>query len=302
MPTIDWKRAWKDATKDSALFPIKSVTDNTYTVSCPTRFSDVGSFSIDVTPHFNDEENSIEFEILYFNDAVSLDDLKLKKSDDKVDNFNSLAAPLLDYEINNRLLDRFTIKSDGFSSHKEAVRTLVDYINNKATESGHMFDNKLDELNNSIKEESYIRIAKTIKESRKFILKKVESILRSNFKWKASKNEDFSDSTTSLYDQSGNLAAVVSLVDNFVIVDLAKDLTAKVSILKSDEEIADELVDDVNAAQEILADRELDAVKDAINNQENQEDEDEDSYLEKLNRKITKLESLYIRNRLNRIR
>ena len=183
---------------------------------------------------------------------------------------------------------------------------LVDYINNKATESGRMFDDKLDELNDlaDSKKENYTRMVESIRDSRTFLLKKVEGILNSHYGWKAPKNEDYSDSTMSCYDDNGNLMAVVTLVDKCIIVDLAKDITAKVSAMQSDEEIEAELVDDVDNAQTVLADRELNQLKDVVaNNNEpepNDPIDDEADYLESLERRLTKLESMYIRRKLRK--
>jgi hypothetical protein len=309
MSTIDWKLVWKNALKSKELFPIKALSKNTLSISCPTRFSNVGRLSIDVTPSFND--NSIVLELLVFNDNVIIDDIpkknRSKSADvDKDNEFNKLANQLVQYELSNRIMERFKIKSDGFSSNEDAELALIDYINNKATESGRMFDDKLDELNDSLnKKESYAHIVESIRSNRRFILKKVESILNGHYGWRAAKNEDFGDSTASFVDSNGKLAAVVSLADNFLIVNLSKDIAAKVSILQSDEDIESELTDDIENAQSVLADREdveskeIDQIKDAIENSD--EVEEEDDYLESLSRRLTKLESLYIRRKLHRV-
>ena len=303
---IDWKAVWETALKDKELFPIKAINKNTVSISCPTRFSKSGELSIDITPSFNDE--SIVLELLVFNDNLELNDLQ-KIDDDsssKENKFNQLANSLVKYELSNRVMERFKIKSTGFESNEEAEDALVDYINNKATESGRMFDDKLDELNDiaNSKKENYMRIVESIRRNRTFLLKKVEGILNSHYGWKAPKNEDYSDSTMSCYDDNGNLMAVVTLVDKCIIVDLAKDITAKVSAMKSDEEIESELVDDVDNAQAVLADRELNQLKDVVaNNSEpepNDPIDDEDDYLESLGRRITKLESMYIRRKLRK--
>ena len=115
------------------------------------------------------------------------------------------------------------------------------------------------------------------------------------------KNESMDDSVTSFYDKNNNLAAVVSLVDNYILVDLTKNITAKVSMLQSDEEIEDELTNDIDAAQDILANRELDAMKDAVANNSEQPASDELEYMESLSRRLTKLESLYIKKYLRKI-
>ena len=303
---IDWKAVWETALKDKELFPIKAINKNTVSISCPTRFSKSGELSIDITPSFNDE--SIVLELLVFNDNLELNDLQ-KIDDDsayKENKFNQLANRLVKYELSNRVMERFKIKSTGFESNEEAEDALVDYINNKATESGRMFDDKLDELNDieNSKKENYMRIVESIRRNRSFLLKKVEGILNSHYGWKAPKNEDYSDSTMSCYDDNGNLMAVVTLVDKCIIVDLAKDITAKISAMQSDEEIESELVDDVDNAQTVLADRELNQLKDVVaNNNEpepNDPIDDEDDYLESLERRLTKLESMYIRRKLRK--
>lgn len=303
---IDWKAVWETALKDKELFPIKAINKNTVSISCPTRFSKSGELSIDITPSFNDE--SIVLELLVFNDNLELSDLQ-KIDDDstsKENKFNQLVNRLVKYELSNRVMERFKIKSTGFESNEEAEDALVDYINNKATESGRMFDDKLDELNDiaNSKKENYVRIVESIRRNRAFLLKKVEGILNSHYGWKAPKNEDYSDSTMSCYDDNGNLMAVVTLVDKCIIVDLAKDITAKISAMKSDEEIESELVDDVDNAQTVLADRELNQLKDVVaNNSEpepNDPIDDEDDYLESLERRLTKLESMYIRRKLRK--
>lgn len=303
---IDWKTVWETALKDKELFPIKAINKNTVSISCPTRFSKSGELSIDITPSFNDE--SIVLELLVFNDNLELNDLQ-KTDDDsssKENKFNHLVNRLVKYELSNRVMERFKIKSSGFESNEEAEDALVDYINNKATESGRMFDDKLDELNDiaNNKKENYMRIVESIRHNRAFLLKKVEGILNSYYGWKAPKNEDYSDSTMSCYDDNGNLMAVVTLVDKCIIVDLAKDITAKISAMKSDEEIESELVDDVDNAQTVLADRELNQLKDVVaNNSEpepNDPIDDETDYFESLERRVTKLESMYIRRKLRK--
>lgn len=303
---IDWKTVWETALKDKELFPIKAINKNTVSISCPTRFSKSGELSIDITPSFNDE--SIVLELLVFNDNLELNDLQ-KIDDDsssKENKFNQLVNNLVKYELSNRVMERFKIKSIGFESNEEAEDALVDYINNKATESGRMFDDKLDELNDiaNSKKENYMRIVESIRRNRAFLLKKVEGILNSHYGWKAPKNEDYSDSTMSCYDDNGNLMAVVTLVDKCIIVDLAKDITAKISAMQSDEEIESELVDDVDNAQTVLADRELNQLKDVVANNSGPEPndpiDDEADYLESLERRVTKLESMYIRRKLRK--
>lgn len=305
---LNWKDIWEKSLNDKELFPINSVDKDTVSVSCPTRFSNTGKIAIEITPSFNDDY--ITLELLVFNDNVSIDDIKDIEVDDSGDKYSQLAAKLIDYELSNRIMERFKISSDGFESEDEAKNALVDYINNKATESGRMFDDKLDELNDTIstKEEKLDRLLESIRCNRSFIIKKVESILNSHYGWKAPKNEDYMDSTASLYDTNGNLAAVVSLVDDFVVVDLAKGISAKVSMIQSDEDIESELTDDVDNAQTIISNREIEQLKDAISDEDEDLDVDEDifdtedeDYFESLSRRVTKLESLYIRKRLNRI-
>lgn len=301
MASINWEDIWNKILKDSELFPVKSMNKNTVSIACPTRFSNTGEFSINITPTFNDE--SIVLELLVFNDNVSLSDLN-KESDLKDDNkdsndkFNQMAKQLVKYELSNRIMERFKINSNGFESDDEAENALIDYINNKATESGRMFDDKLDELNDTInKDEAYRKTINGLRESRRYILRKIESILNSHYNWKSSKNEDYSDSTMQCLDDNGNLMAVVSLTNDCVIVDLAKGITAKVSMLQSDEEIESELVADVDNAQNILADREIDQLKDIVADNPAPDAD----YMEKLSRRVTRLESLYIRKVLHRV-
>ena len=300
MAKIDWKNVWEKALKDPEIFPVKVTNKNTVSVSCPTRFSDTGKFSIEITPSFNDK--SIDFEMLIFNDNISLEDINFKDVDKS--DFNSLAKQLVEFELSNRILDRFTIESDGFSNSTEAKNSLVDYINNKATESGRMFDDKLDELNDSLDNKK--SELNSFTNNRKIILKKLESILHTHYEWNTIKNESFGDSVVPFYDQHGNLVAVVSIVDNFIVVDLAKDITAKVSMLKSDEEIEDELTTDIDNANTLLADREIDQLKDIIAGtpvppMEMEDSLEEDDYYESLSNRISKLENMYINYKLRKL-
>ena len=309
MAKIDWKSVWDKAVKSNDSFPTKVIKNKTVTVSCPTRFSNTGKFSIEVTPSFNDD--SIVLELLVFNDNVVYDDLSKEdiKSKSTENDFNKLSTALLNYELSNRLMERFKIKSDGFESEKDAVLALIDYINNKATESGRMFDNKLDELNDIVnrksesKTDAYKETLKSIRESRTYILRKVESILNKHYKWKIRANEDVSDSVTSLYDKDGNLAAVVAIDDDNIVVNLSQDIVSKINMIQSDEDIEAELVNDVDAAQEVLADKEIDQLKDVVAGNPEGEFNDEydspsednvDDYLDELSNRISKLESLYI--------
>lgn len=302
MADINWEQVWNNSLKNKELFPFKQESKNTIAVSCPTRFSNAGNFSVSVTPSFN--KASIVLELLVFNDNVTYDDLQ-DDTESKEDDFNKLATNLVKYELSNRLMERFKINSSGFENDTEAENTLVDYINNKATESGRMFDDKLDELNDiaDSKKEGYTRIVESIRRSRKYIFSKVESILNKNFNWKSSKNEEFDDTVASFYDVDGNLAAVVSLVDKCIVVDLADGVTSCISMLKSDEEIESELTDDINNALPLLQDNELNQLKDVVASNDmpvvaDPLDESED-YLESLSRRLTKLESLYIRRKLH---
>lgn len=288
---INWESVWNNALNSKLLFPYEK-NKKSISVSCPTRFSNTGKFSIDITPSFR--EDSISLELLTFNDNVSLSELDNNKIE--LSNFNSISDSLVNWEVSNKLLDRFEISSDGFTDEAEATKSLIDYINNKATESGRMFDDKLDELNDALeatKSESYKNYRATIKESRRLILSKVGCILKSHYNWHASKNENFDDSVASFFDANNNLVAVVSLVEDNLLIDLAKDITAKVSVLQSDEDIEEEIVDDVDNAEEILADRELSQLKDAVAT----DDSNEEYYYSLLNR-VVKLENKLINYRL----
>ena len=313
MSEIDWKKVWDDAIKNKGTNRIKSkIIDNSkksIALSCPTQFSLNGKFEINITPTFNDD--SITLSMLTFNDNFTVDDLDLKNVN--LDKLNALADPIADYEQNNKLSSTYDIKSDGIDTHDEAVKVLLDYLYNIAQENSDMFDDKLDELTASIEankkngtdkenteNESYQAKLESFKMNRKIIMTTVSSML-SKYNWKPLKNESLDDSVTSFYDANKNLAAVVSIVDNFLVVDLAKNITAKISMLQSDEEIEDELSDDIDAAQDILADRELDAMKAAVasNNDQIDDDVELNDYAESLKRRITKLENLYIRRHLH---
>ena len=307
MAEIDWEQAWDDAIKNKGANRIKAkIIDNnkkSIALSCPTQFSLNGKFEINITPTFNDD--SITLSMLTFNDNFTVDDLDLKNVN--LDKLNALADPIADYEQNNKLSSTYDIKSDGIDTHDEAVKVLLDYLYNIAQENSDMFDDKLDELTASMEankenteNESYQAKLESFKMNRKTIMKSVSSML-SKYNWKPLKNESLDDSVTSFYDANKNLAAVVSIVDNFLVVDLAKNITAKISMLKSDEEIEDELSDDIDAAQDILADRELDAMKAAVasNNEQIDDDAELNDYAESLKRRITKLENLYIRRHLH---
>ena len=307
MAEIDWELAWDDAIKNKGANRIKAkIIDNnkkSIALSCPTQFSLNGKFEINITPTFNDD--SITLSMLTFNDNFTVDDLDLKNVN--LDKLNALADPIADYEQNNKLSSTYDIKSDGIDTHDEAVKVLLDYLYNIAQENSDMFDDKLDELTASMEankenteNESYQAKLESFKMNRKTIMKSVSSML-SKYNWKPLKNESLDDSVTSFYDANKNLAAVVSIVDNFLVVDLAKNITAKISMLKSDEEIEDELSDDIDAAQDILADRELDAMKAAVasNNEQIDDDAELNDYAESLKRRITKLENLYIRRHLH---
>ena len=138
MPDINWERVWNSAIGNSELFPAKLITSKTLSVSCPTRFSNYGELSIEITPSFN--EASISLELLLFNDNVDITDILSEEEHDKeskkkvksASDFNHLASKLVKYELQNRISDRFLIKSQGFNSDKEAENALIDYINSKA--------------------------------------------------------------------------------------------------------------------------------------------------------------------------
>lgn len=307
MAEINWEQAWDDAIKNKGTNRIKAkILDDSkksIALSCPTQFSLNGKFEINITPTFNDD--SITLSMLTFNDNFTVDDLDLRNVN--FDKLNALADPIADYEKNNKLSSTYDIKSDDIDTHDEAVKVLLDYLYNIAQENSDMFDDKLDELTASIEadkenteNESYQAKLESFKMNRKIIMKSVSSML-SKYNWKPLKNESLDDSVTSFYDANKNLAAVVSIVDNFLVVDLAKNITAKISMLKSDEEIEDELSDDIDAAQDILADRELDAMKAAVASSNEQIDDDAElnDYAESLKRRITKLENLYIRRHLH---
>lgn len=305
---VDWKDAWNKALKDPEIFPVEQINDKSVSVSCPTRFSNSGAFSIQITPTFR--EYSIGLEILTFNDNLSLKDLP--EDDTNRNDFNSLSNRLVMYELSNRLLENFDIKSEGFKNTSEAAVALVDYINNKATESGRMFDDKLDELNDIAsreKLESCDNILLDIVNSRRNILTKVENILKISFGYRSSKNESFCDSVIPLFDRNGNLSAVVSIVDDNIIIDLAEGITSKVSMLQSDEDIEKEIVSDVENSTSILADREIEHLKEVVASNPESDMSDvydtdiEDSVFdESLAKRVARLENLYILHRLRRFK
>lgn len=335
MAELDWKLIWEKSLENKELFPTKVIAKSTVSVSCPTRFSNTGKFSIDVSPTFNDD--SIVLELLVFNENVSVEDIEAlqdrrnsSNKQDKLntnDSFDKLSDQLAIYELSNRIMERFKIKSDGFESDEEAVNALVDYINSKATESGRMFDDKLDSIIDTLmKDENFTDSAKhkktyesvleSIRSNRRVILSKVESILKDNYRWHTNKNESYDDSVMPLYNKNNKLSAVVSIVDDCIIIDIAEGITAKVSMLKSDNEIESEIVDDIDNAIQYLSDKsngnnsELEDIKDAISgNLEGSfkdtydvdvEDEDSD-YIDDLSKRISRLESLYINRRLHRL-
>jgi hypothetical protein len=329
MSKLDWKSIWENTLKNKELFPVKIVNSQTVSVSCPTRFSNTGKFSINITPKFN--EDSIVLELLVFNENISVEDLDRldsNKRDDKNkssadDKFNKLSDDLVSYELSNRIMERFKIKSDGFESDKEAEDTLVDYINNKATESGRMFDDKLDSIIDTLmKDENFIKdkssgkkyesTLESIRSNRRVILSKVESILKDNYKWHTNKNESYDDSVMPLYGKNNKLSAVVSIVDDCIIVDIAEGITAKVSMMKSDNEIESELVDDIDNAMALMPDKdkELEDIKDAVSgnldgdfkDKYNVDVEDDDfDYIDDLSKRVSRLESLYIKQRLRKL-
>lgn len=227
MGKIDWKSVWDSCLKNKELFPYISKEKDTILLSCPTRFSNSGELAVEITPSFNDD--SIVFEMLVFNENLSLDDLKSQTtSDNDNDKYNQMTNQLVVYELSNRVMERFKIMSSGFDTEDDAVNAVVDYLNSKATESGRMFDDKLDELNdmmsNKDKSESLL---KSIRDSRSFILKKVSRIVESHYGWKHTTNESFDDSVMPLYDSNGVMKAVVSISDGHLLIDLSSDMTAK---------------------------------------------------------------------------
>lgn len=313
MGKIDWKSVWDSCLKNKELFPYISKEKDTILLSCPTRFSNSGELAVEITPSFNDD--SIVFEMLVFNENLSLDDLKSQTtSDNDNDKYNQMTNQLVVYELSNRVMERFKIMSSGFDTEDDAVNAVVDYLNSKATESGRMFDDKLDELNDMIsnkdKSESLL---KSIRDSRSFILKKVSSIVESHYGWKHTINESFDDSVMPLYDSNGVMKAVVSISDGHLLIDLSSDMTAKIDLVQSDEDIENEIVNDISNAEMVAADKEIDQLKEVVSdNHSNMTDdysvseipskfsEDEEfDYMGKLERRVAKLESLLIRKILD---
>ena len=144
---LDWKDIWDRVLKNNNLFPHKKISNNKIELSCPTRFSLIGAFNIEVTAKFNDDY--IELSLLTFNDNITLDDLENTEVDDTRKQFNALSNSLNEFESKNKIQDRFEIKSEGFESDAEAESALLDYLNSKATESGRSFDDKLDFIESS---------------------------------------------------------------------------------------------------------------------------------------------------------
>ena len=307
---MDWKSAWESALKSKKIFPYAKNGD-IIEVSCPTRFSSYGQFSIEIKPLFQDE--SIELEMLLFNDNIPVEDVI---SLDKIKpEYKSVSLALKFQEEKNRLLDRYTINSEGFETEDEAVNTLVDYINNKATESGISFDEKVDEcvemLENKKSSKKAEGLLRSIRQNRRAIFSKVENILRRNYRWRSVKSEEICDDCVAEFvDKDGNLAAVVSLVDDNLVVDLAKGVSSVVNMIQSDEDIEKEIVQDVEQANDILAKQEIEDLKDVVAG--NPESHMDDVYdvetddrnsskeidLRDLEKRLTKLENLYIRNKL----
>lgn len=310
---LDWKNIWEQILKNRKLFPHKKISNNKIELSCPTRFSSIGAFSIEVTAKFNDDY--IELETLAFNDNISIDDLPDINVTDTRNQFNALSKSLNEFESKNKIQDRFEIKSDGFESEEEAENALIDYLNNKATESGRAFDDKLDELNDNIDNKSeklmkHNRILKVIRENRRNIFNKIGSILYNNYGWKPSKKEATSDTATSFYDKNHNLVAIVSLDDDTIVIDLSKDITAHISMLQSDQDIENEIINDIEDANTALAEQELKQLKDAVASNPESDISDvyntpmdytEDDYLDDLSNRLSKLESRFINRRLNRL-
>lgn len=313
MGNINWESVWNKSLSDKELFPFVKVKDNTISLACPTRFSNNGELAIQIAASFNKE--SIVLELLVFNENLLLEDLPEYKDLKKIE-FNTIATQLAKYELSNRIMERFKIKSAGFESDTEAVNALVDYMNNKATESGRMFDDKLDELNDTIeanKVSKHEKLINSIKEGRAVILNKVCSILKEYYSWKPAKNEGFDDSSLPLYDKNGSFVAVVSFVDGHIIIDLGNNITSKISVVQSDEEIEEEIVADVDNATAILADQEIEELKEIVADNhvgDNMKDSypvakvpgdvfsSSESYVDRLAKRVTKLENLYIRRKL----
>ena len=310
---LDWKDIWERVLKNNKLFPHRKISNNKIELSCPTRFSSIGAFNIEVTAKFNDDY--IELELLTFNDNITLDDLENIEVDDTRKQFNALSTSLNEFESKNKIQDRFEIKSDGFESDDEAESALLDYLNSKATESGRSFDDKLDELNDAIERKSeklmkHNRILNVIRENRKNIFNKIGSILHNNYGWKPSKKEAASDTATSFYDKNHNLVAIVSLDDDTIVIDLSKDITAHISMLQSDQDIENEIINDIEDANTALAEQELQQLKDAVASNPESDISDvyntpmdytEDDYLDDLSNRLSKLESRFINRQLNRL-
>lgn len=307
---IGWKSVWESALKSKEIFPYNKKGD-AIEVSCPTRFSSSGKFSINIKPLFQDD--SIELEMLLFNDNISAEEIV--SLDNIKQEYTNVSIALNFQEEKNRLLDRYTINSEGFETEGEAVSALVDYINNKATECGISFDEKVDECINMLKNkknsEKAEGLLRDIRRNRRFILSKVESILRRNYRWRSIKNEEVCDDcVVEFVDRDGNLAAVVSLVDDNLVVDLAKGISSVVNMIQSDEDIEKEIVQDVEQAKDIMAQQEIEDLEKVVaGNPESHMDDvydvetdDDDSLgetdLGDLEKKLTKLENLYIRNKL----
>lgn len=301
MSAINWEAVWKSTLENKQLFPFKA-NDKSISLSCPTRFNRFGEFSITITPSFSDD--SIVLEMLVFNDNVSPDELNLKPDENIEAAYNLFVNKLIEFELSNRIMERYKILTKGFNSDKEAENTLVDYLNNKATENGRMFDDKLDELNDSVeeKEESYAKYVRSIKESRFTLMSKVCEIIASNFNWKASKNESFDDSVIPLYNCDGVMKVVVSLSDGHIVIDLSRDITSVVDVNQSDEDIEACIVDDINNALAIDEDDELEQLNDIVVDNHNDlttnyppAEEDSFDAMNVLESRVAKLESLYIR-------
>ena len=93
---LDWKDIWERVLKNNKLFPHKKISSNKIELSCPTRFSSIGAFNIEVTAKFNDDY--IELGLLTFNDNITLDDLENTEVDDTRKQFNALSTSLNEFE------------------------------------------------------------------------------------------------------------------------------------------------------------------------------------------------------------
>ena len=94
------------------------------------------------------------------------------------------------------------------------------------------------------------------------------------------------------------------------MIDLSKDITARISMLQSDQDIENEIINDIEDANTALAEQELQQLKDAVASNPESDISDvyntpmdytEDDYLDDLSNRLSKLESRFINRRLNRL-